>query len=147
MTIRSLFHLPIELHCDTDEATISQRVGDLKEEVVTIRVTKDQAKQIGEFLIKSFATRKQSAQTGAVHFDAFWSIYPRKETKAKAQQIWLSKNCDAHIERILQHVEDMKSTRQWQEGFIPHASTYLNQRRWEDTVVEAGSASDTSSFV
>lgn len=147
MTIRSLFHLPIELHCDTDEATISQRVGDLKEEVVTIRVTKDQAKQIGEFLTKAFSTRKSAPQSGAVHFDTFWASYPRKETKAKAQQIWQTKNCDAHIERILQHVEDMKSSRQWQEGFVPHASTYLNQRRWEDTVVEAGSAADTSSFV
>ena len=22
--------------------------------------------------------------------------------------------------------------RQWKDGFIPHASTWLNQRRWED---------------
>ena len=146
MTIKSLFHLPIELHCNADEAIISQRVGDLQEEVVTIRVTKDQAKQIGEFLTKAFNTRKSAPQAGAEHFETFWSHYPRKETKAKAQDIWRSKNCDAHIARILQHVEDMKVSKQWQEGFIPHASTYLNQRRWEDTV-EAGSHADTSQFV
>lgn len=141
-----MFHLPIELHTNADEAIISQRVGDLPEEVVTIRVTRDQAKQIGEFLTKAFAKAAKTQAAGALHFATFWSAYPRKESKAKAEQLWVQKNCDAHLALILQHIEDMKMTRQWQEGFIPHASTYLGQRRWEDAV-EAGSAMDDSSFV
>lgn len=146
MTIRSLFHLPIELHCNTDEAIISQRVGDLPEEVVTIRVTRDQAKQIGEFLTAAFSRKRKAAAAQAAMFDAFWSSYPRKEAKARAEQIWAQKNCDSHASVILQHIEEMKLSRQWQEGFIPHASTYLNQRRWEDAV-DAGSSMDNSQFV
>ena len=147
VTIKSLFHLPIEMHCSADEAIISQRVGDLPEEVVTIRVTKDQAKQIGEFLTKAFNTRtKKQPPSGTENFDAFWSAYPRKEAKAKAEQLWAQKHCDKHAAVIMQHVEEMKMSRQWQEGFVPHASTYLNQRRWEDAV-DSGSSMDDSQFV
>lgn len=146
MTIKSLFHLPIELHCNADEAIISQRVGDLPDEVVTIRVTRDQAKQIGEFLTSAFARRRRAATEEQSMFDTFWSAYPRKESKARAAQLWTQRQCDAHLAVILQHVEEMKLSRQWQEGFIPHASTYLSQRRWEDAV-EAGSSMDDSQFI
>jgi hypothetical protein len=35
---------------------------------------------------------------------------------------------------ILKAVEKHKQSKQWKDGIYPHASTWLNQRRWEDEI-------------
>lgn len=69
-------------------------------------------------------------------FDSFWAAYPRKVNKAAAKKAWekAAKEKDVpskiHAALIWQVVSpDWKK-----EGgkFIPHPSTYLNNRRWED---------------
>jgi hypothetical protein len=72
-------------------------------------------------------------------FERFWSCYPKKVSKKKAEQIWLkiSPN-EALVETILKSVETYKLSSQWvKDGgqFIPHATTWLNQERWNDEVV------------
>lgn len=66
-------------------------------------------------------------------FESFWAAYPRKVGKRKAEEAWAK--ADAHGEDI---IEGLKvSLQNWiKEGvelkYIPHASTWLNQGRWED---------------
>lgn len=67
-------------------------------------------------------------------FVQFWSKYPRKEKKATCEE-WFNKHdfADEEFQNILSSLEKFKKTKQWQKKeFIPLATTWLNQRRWED---------------
>lgn len=66
-------------------------------------------------------------------FDLFWSAYPRKVNKKSAQIAWrnLSK---ADKEKAREGLKDFAFSKE--ERFIPHASTWLRQRRWEDETEE-----------
>jgi hypothetical protein len=137
--MRALVHLPLEITVDGKNGVIRQRVGDLEEEVVEIRISKDQAVAIADFLIKSFKLRKSDMVDGDVAgFDQFWLSYPRKEAKAESLRIWKQRRLSESAVKILTHIEACKQTEQWQKGFIPHASTYLNQRRFEDDLPSGG---------
>jgi hypothetical protein len=67
-------------------------------------------------------------------FEQFWKHYPRKIAKRAAQaafnRLTKQEQSDA-VEAIEQHVAywKLKGT---EMDFIPHASTWLNQGRWED---------------
>lgn len=68
-----------------------------------------------------------------VCFEKFWNIYPKKISKKKAEQCWNKlKPSNALFEKIVKAIETAKKTDQWERGFIPHATTYLNQERWND---------------
>ena len=72
-------------------------------------------------------------------FDEFWKTYPRKVGKAAAEKAW-SKAKGVDLSTILQAIERARATEQWlKDGgqFIPHPSTWLAQRRWEDEPAEA----------
>lgn len=69
-------------------------------------------------------------------FDAFWSLYPKKKDKHKAEQKW-NKLTEADRQAILDDLPKRKETREWKkEGgqYIPYPTTYLNGRRWEDDI-------------
>lgn len=71
-------------------------------------------------------------------FPDFWTAWPstaRKVAKAKCAEVWKRKKLDAIADQILGHVEAMRRTQQWQDGYEPAPLTYLNQKRWEDGVV------------
>lgn len=68
-------------------------------------------------------------------FDEWWAVYPRKQSKKKAQVIYDNLS---DVEKgacylgTLQHVEE---NIQWSEDqFIPMPTTFLNQARWEDDI-------------
>ena len=73
-------------------------------------------------------------------FDRFWTAYPRKVAKPDARKKFEKLNPDeALLETMLAAIEKQKRSDQWiRDGgqFIPHPSTWLNQRRWEDEVTE-----------
>lgn len=77
-------------------------------------------------------------------FDEFWGVYPRLEAKARALKAWKAKRIGARpglAERIIEDVKDRKARhRPWLDGFVPHASTYLNGERWEDPISMAPAA-------
>jgi hypothetical protein len=80
-------------------------------------------------------SKKARDDSRVIRFEEFWSIYPRKEgSKEKAKASWARQNLDAQADRIISELcarTDLDAS--WQEQrFIPHASTYLNQQRWED---------------
>src|SRR3546814_9487827 len=62
------------------------------------------------------------------------SAYPRKEgSKAKTKASWVRQKLDGQADQIIAAVADRAlNDLGWeQRQFIPHALTYLNQRRWE----------------
>ena len=82
--------------------------------------------------------RSKDKRSALSSFDRFWSCYPKKVSKKKAEQSWL-KICpnESLTEIILKSVEAHKLSSQWvKDGgqFIPHATTWLNQERWNDEV-------------
>lgn len=67
-------------------------------------------------------------------FLRFWTAWPpneRKESRGKCWEVWRKKDFDLEAEKILPHVESLKSSERWRGGYVPAPLTYLNQRRWE----------------
>ena len=77
------------------------------------------------------------SQAGSVDdFEAFWKTYPLKVAKQDAKKAW-KKLKAAELPALFKGLEAWKQSEQWtKEGgqYIPHASTFLNGRRWEDEV-------------
>ena len=78
------------------------------------------------------------ADTEIIPFELFWCRYPNKKSKAAAEKAWGKLKVDEELfAEIRTALEYQKKTPQWkQEGgkYIPHASTWLNGRRWEDEI-------------
>jgi hypothetical protein len=67
-------------------------------------------------------------------FDEFWKLYPRKVSKRVAQKIWERMTKDeqeAAFEALPVHIKYWR-LKETDTEFIPHASTFLRQARWED---------------
>ena len=73
-------------------------------------------------------------------FDSFWRFYPRKAGKEAARKAWAKLRPDTHImQMIADNVKERVEKGEWRkdnQSFILHASTYLNQKRWEDEVLD-----------
>ncbi len=80
-------------------------------------------------------------------FETFWAIYPEKVGKGKAYEVWqllekpIKQKC---IDAITEQVEKNHFYKYWlKRNSVPHPTTWLNQRRWED-VVKDNNKSDAS---
>ena len=65
-------------------------------------------------------------------FNHFWSLYPRKVAKVAAERSWkrLSvKNIESIFNVLHEHLIRWKYK---EIQYVPHASTWINQKRWED---------------
>jgi hypothetical protein len=73
-------------------------------------------------------------------FEKFWDVYPKKVAKQAALKAFIKiSNLEATHEKILEGVERWKASNQWKDPqFIPHPTTFLNGRRWEDEIPEGG---------
>lgn len=77
-------------------------------------------------------------------FERFWAAYPYKEgkkpKKQNARRAWEKLNPDLSLGRIMSRaLERDKLSEQWTRDngrYIPHAATWLNERRWEDELAE-----------
>ena len=67
-------------------------------------------------------------------FAAFWQAYPCGKAKQAAIKAWDKLRPDnALLETMARGLKKALNSSQWREGIgIPYASTWLNQRRWED---------------
>lgn len=73
-------------------------------------------------------------------FDSFWERYPRKVGKSDAKKAFEKNVSDDLLPIVLSAVEAQSATVDWQkEGgrFVPHPTTWLNGRRWEDDLLGA----------
>lgn len=79
-------------------------------------------------------------------FDAFWALYPRRENKAKAAQAFARIRPDEPLlAAILAGLRKQIASEQWRRDggqFIPHPTTWLNGRRWEDEAVAVVAGND-----
>lgn len=73
-------------------------------------------------------------------FEDFWSNYPKKVAKADAKK-WFTKNKKTitrdFVDKIVLAIQKQKSSDEWKKDkgqYIPHASTWLNQERWNDVL-------------
>ena len=83
-------------------------------------------------------------------FQSFWSAYPRKTAKKPAQAAFMKLKPDEELlNKMLEALKQQLKTDQWtRDGgqYIPHAATWLNQRRWEDEIPTGGKTGKRVSF-
>lgn len=94
----------------------------------------------------SKALEQQAARSTAKHadrFEEFWASYPVKKGRANALKTWAAKKLDAIADQIIDDVKQrIAADRQWLAGYVPHGSTYINRRGWEDAIEPMRSAAD-----
>jgi uncharacterized protein YdaU (DUF1376 family) len=84
---------------------------------------------------KPTSLERQAARKTADRFEEFWAAYPVKKGRAEAEAKWRAKGYDAMAGTIIADVKRrIAEDRQWRDGYIPHGSTYVNGRGWEDAV-------------
>lgn len=85
-------------------------------------------------LIQSSSESESSEKEKEKEFEEFWSLYPLKKAKNNARKSFLrltKKDKFAIKESLPIHLEYWNGI---SKQFIPHASTWLNNRRWEDEI-------------
>ena len=75
---------------------------------------------------------KKRGENTCVLFDQFWNLYPRKTSKQSASKAF-AKLKDEDQQAAINNIARLYAETPVQ--FVPHASTYLNQGRWEDQVI------------
>lgn len=66
-------------------------------------------------------------------FKTFWKVYPNKKSgpsKAKESFIRVIKK-GVSLGALLRSIAEHSHTRSWIDGYVPHATTWLNQARYE----------------
>lgn len=89
-------------------------------------------------LSKPLISKSESDEPEPAGFLEFWALYPRKVGKADARRAWKRKR--PPITKVRAALEWQRRSLQWQQGFIPNPSTYVNQGRWDDEPVEGPAA-------
>ena len=67
-------------------------------------------------------------------FEDFWKLYPKKTGKKFAYICYQKARMSNDI--LLPAVREQIRSKQWQRGYVPNPSTWLNQGRWDDEVME-----------
>lgn len=114
--------------------TIQRNGGDIFEGVGVTNMTPNTTRDIPINNNKQKGDKKDPPKKYPPEFNEWWNAYPRKDgSKKKAFTLWkeaIDKDIDSHDLFLktcrfaqLQHGKDKK--------FIPHATTWLSQGRWE----------------
>ena len=91
-----------------------------------------------DYSIKDYSIKENKKIIIKEKFETFWKAYPKKLNRAKALT-WFEKHLpdDETFNTIMIKLEMFKNTDQWQKDngqYIPYATTWLNQKRWEDEI-------------
>ena len=91
--------------------------------------------QVKSSQAKSSQAKPSNKKEYSQQFEHFWLAYPRRAdtSKVKAFESWQKSDLDGMADAICLAVETLKATI-WQGRemkYIPHPTTFLNQRRWE----------------
>ena len=82
--------------------------------------------------------RKGKTPISPTGFENFWKEYPRKVAKTKAVEAFNKINpSEELVAKMIDAVTVQRKSAEWRKDggqFIPHPSTWLNQRRWEDEI-------------
>jgi hypothetical protein len=84
-------------------------------------------------------------------FEKFWAIYPKKKSKGQAENTFSKINPDEQLLAIMiAKIEQATKSEDWikEKGkYIPHPSTWLNAKGWEDEETTLGPATQPSPYV
>lgn len=77
-------------------------------------------------------------------FDAFWGQYPKKQNKVGSEKAFRAlKASDELFDEIMDGLARWKASEQWQNPkYIPVASKFIHERRWEDEDIPQAKSSD-----
>lgn len=98
----------------------------------------DASASVSSSLEKEKGVQRKKEKPYTPEFEKFWKAYPRGDGKIEAWRAWLKAQGNEEfpaLDDLIAIVESRSRTEDWQKEngkFIPHASTWLNQRRWED---------------
>lgn len=85
---------------------------------------------------KNVKKEKNEKNNYTVDFEKFWQAYPRKEVKSKAAEAFAKISPSQEVlAQIISDVQARARSEDWTKDsgkYIPHPTTYLNQKRWED---------------
>jgi len=83
--------------------------------------------------------KKQDQNLYSADFEIFWNSYPLKQSKKTAIKSYTkARKSGVSAETLLEAVEKAKrESVKWREGYVPMASTWLNQERWCDEFTPA----------
>jgi len=114
---------------DVDQVTVTDLVTIT--EAVTIDVTDSVIRKKETIKIKNIETMIDDS------FEKFWNTFPKKASKHAAKRKWIELSPDTLLQAQIIDAVVFSSTqnREWLQDngkYIPHASTYLSDRRWED---------------
>ena len=112
-----------------------------KKEPVTVTDTVNDSNCTSNNLLKDESLGKELKSISrkkyedTAEFTAFWDAYPKHQGKATARTAF--EKVDVPLQVLLDAIEEQKKSRQWTKDggdFIPMPTTWLNQRRWEDSM-------------
>lgn len=82
--------------------------------------------------------RKKHSDVIDERFEQFWKVYPRKQGKGKARDVFNKINpSESLLGKMMTAVLAASVSAQWKKDngqFIPLPATWLNQERWEDEI-------------
>ena len=74
------------------------------------------------------------------YFSQFWDFYPRKAGKEAARKAWEKLQPNEELMTLIaNNIKERIDKGEWRKdnkSYILHASSFLNQKRWEDEVLE-----------
>ena len=86
--------------------------------------------------------KNEKNKYSCANFDLFYRSYPKKKARRDAEKAWSKLNPDESLfQSIMTALEKHKASQDWKKDggqFIPLPATWINGRRWEDEVKEAG---------
>jgi len=104
-----------------------------KHEQSTNRATNDQPNQTPD--TNTNTPPPPDGGSDPAGFAEFWDSWPQSPRKVARKQCcakWKRHGLKSQLPAILAHVEAMKHSKQWRDGYEPAPLTYLNQERWGD---------------
>ena len=121
---------------DCDEVQqIAASCGELPQDAARIQNPNPESR------IQNPESRNITRETRGAEFEKFWTAYPRKEGKQKARAAF--EKVTEPLQTLLDAIDQQKRSDQWSKDggkFIPHASTWLNGKRWEDQLLPVKNA-------
>jgi hypothetical protein len=70
-------------------------------------------------------------ETKEAGFSVFWEKWPVHQARQTAFRAWMKIPIGEYA-AIMQGLEKWSVSDQWKRGVVPHAATWLNQKRWQD---------------
>lgn len=99
---------------------------------VTSREREEKRREEEKTIARSALAGKPADPEGFAEFWDSWPKTDRKQDRKKCAEKWARCGYSKAKDDILAHVEALKHTKKWVDGFEPAPLTYLNGERWRD---------------